>query len=384
MNRRVYLDYAATTPVDERVFEAMKPYLTTHFGNPSSVHVFGREAKDALEAARNTIARFLNASPGEIVFTGSGSEADNLAILGYALAHKHKGNHIITSVIEHSAVLKTVKYLETNGFDITYLPVDSKGRIDLNDLKKAITPQTLLITLMTVNNELGNINPIREIGEIAKEHGIIFHTDAVQAFGKMKLDMQELPVDLLSMGAHKIYGPKGVGALYVRRGVRVQKILFGGSQERDKRPGTENIAGIVGFAKAAQICYDEFDEETGRIKELRDYFRDRLLAEIPYISLNGDTDNQLFPFLNVSFKNVEGESLLLSMDIKGIAASAGSACASGAIEPSHVLRAISDTNDIAHTSIRFSVGRFTTKDDIDYAVNEIKPLVERIRNLSNY
>lgn len=382
--KSIYLDYAATTPLDERVLSAMLPYLKDHYGNPSSVHSFGRKAKDALEQARRTLASLINAHPSEIVFTGSGSESDNLAILGYALSHQYKGKHLITAVTEHNAVLNTCRYLEEMGFEVTYLPVDSRGRISLEDLKAAIRKDTLLISIMMVNNELGNIYPIREIAQIAHERGVVVHTDAVQAFGKMEINIEQLGIDLLSMAAHKIYGPKGVGALYVRRGIRIEKILFGGHQERDRRPGTENVAGIVGFAEAARICYEELELESRRIGELRDYFEHRVLTEIPDVQINGDPGNRLFPFSNLSFRNVQGESLLLALDIRGVAVSSGSACSSGAVEPSHVLRAIATDDELANTSLRFSFGRFTTREDIDHVVNEIKPLVERIRKLGAY
>jgi cysteine desulfurase len=382
--RKVYLDYAATTPVDERVVEAMLPYLKEHFGNPSSVHEFGRIARDAIESSRRKLAELLDAHPSEIVFTGSGTEADNLAIRGFAYTHRDKGNHIITSKVEHSAVLNTCRALEKEGFEVTYLDVDEKGNIDLTQLENSITSKTILITIMTVNNELGTIYPIREIGEIARKRGIVFHSDALQGFGKMPMSMKELPVDMISMGAHKIYGPKGVGALYVRRGVRIQKILHGGHQERDRRPGTENVAGIVGFVKAAEICIENMQEESSEIGKLRDYFQERIFQEIEDVALNGDPEHRLFPFLNISFKNVEGESLLLALDVKGIAASAGSACSSGAVEPSHVLKAIDPSEERALTSIRFSLGRFTSKEDIDYVVDEMKPIIQRLRALSNY
>lgn len=382
--KRVYLDYAATTPLDKRVLESMLPYLKDQFGNPSSIHEFGRITRDAVEDARRKLAKMIGAHPSEIIFTGSGTESDNLAIMGYAYSHREKGNHIITTQIEHNAVLNTCRFLEKNGFEVTYLEVDEKGRIDLEQLEKSIKKETILISIMTVNNEIGNIYPIDQIGQIARKYGVAFHTDAVQAFGKMKMDMNQIPVDMMSMGAHKIYGPKGVGALYVRRGIRIQKILHGGHQERDRRPGTENVAGIVGFARAAEICMENLEEEATRIGKLRDYFQMKLLNEIEDVSINGDPEHRLFPFLNVSFKNVEGESLLLALDIQGIAASSGSACSSGAVEPSHVLKAISRSEEVALTSIRFSLGRFTTEEDINYALETIKPLIQRIRNLGNY
>lgn len=355
--------------------------MTEQFGNPSSVHSFGRAAKKALEEAREQVAQLIGAEPREIVFTSGGTEADNLAIIGTAMANQKKGKHIITSSIEHHALLDSCKWLEKNGFEVTYLPVTDKGLVRVEDLVAALRDDTILISIMHVNNEVGTIQPIEEIGKIARERGIIFHTDAVQSVGKIPVDVNELQVDLLSLSAHKIYGPKGVGALYIRKGTRVEPRNFGGGQERKRRPGTENLPGIVGFGKAAELARINLPEEQKLIL-LRDKLIDGLLERIPDIQLNGDREKRIPTNVNVSIRFLEGEALLLSMDLKGIAASSGSACTSGSLDPSHVLLAMGICHEIAHGSLRMTLGRDNTEEDIDYVLEELPPIVERLRSMS--
>jgi cysteine desulfurase len=383
MDKRIYLDYAATTPVDPEVLEAMMPYYTDSFGNPSSIHWFGRENRKAVEDARAVIATQLGAgAPNEIIFTGSGSESDNMAIRGVAAANREKGDHIITSSIEHHAVYDTCRALEKEGFHVTYLPVDAAGLVDPEDVVKAITPGTILVTIMHANNEVGTIQPIAEIGKILRERKILFHTDAVQAVGNIPLDLRELSVDLLSLAAHKFYGPKGVGALYVRRGVRVNPLIYGGAQERNRRAGTENIPGIVGMAKALELANKDLESQVKRLTQLRDYLIDRVLDEFECVRLNGDRVRRLPGNANFSFEFIEGESLLLNLDLKGIAASSGSACTSGSLEPSHVLLAMGICHEIAHGSLRLTLGKSTTREQIDYVLEVLPEIVTKLRAMS--
>ncbi len=382
MGNKVYMDNAATTPLKKEVLDAMLPYLTENYGNASSIYQTGREAKAALDGAREAISKTLNASPKEIYFTASGSEADNWAIKGAAMANKARGNHIITSAIEHHAVLHTLQHLEKNGFEVTYLPVDENGQISLKDLENAIKDTTILITIMFANNEIGTIQPIKEIGEIAKKNRILFHTDAVQAYGHVDIDVKELGVDMLSVSAHKIYGPKGVGALYMRLGINVENFMHGGAQERSKRAGTENVAGIVGFAKAASLACGNIEKDKERLTKMRDRLISGIEEKIPYIKFNGHRTERLPNNVNFSFRYIEGEALLLMLDMKGIAASSGSACTSGSLDPSHVLLAIGLPHEIAHGSLRLSIGDFTTEEDIDYVLETLPGIVERLRAMS--
>ncbi|GAV24299.1 cysteine desulfurase NifS [Carboxydothermus islandicus] len=380
---RIYLDHGATTPLAREVLEEMMPYLTEKFGNPSSIHAFGREARKAIEDAREKVAKAINASdPGEIVFTGGGTEADNLAIKGIARAYKHKGNHIITSAVEHHAVLDACLALQKEGFEVTVLPVDEYGMVSVEDVKKAITDKTILITIMHANNEVGTIQPIAEIGEIAREKGIYFHTDAVQTVGKIPVDVKELKVDLLSLSAHKIYGPKGVGALYVRKGLKLEPLANGGGQERKRRPGTENVAGIVGLGKAIELAVAEMPEESARLTKLRDKLIKGVLDKIPYVRLNGHPTKRLPHNANFSVEFVEGESMLLMLDMKGIAASSGSACTSGSLDPSHVLLAMGIPHEVAHGSLRLTLGKANTEEQIDYVLEVLPGIVERLREMS--
>ncbi|MEN1759259.1 cysteine desulfurase NifS [Anoxynatronum sibiricum] len=378
----VYLDYSATTPIKPEVLEAMMPFLTQQYGNPSSLHSFGRESRKAVDNARDQIAKTLNASPDEIFFTGGGSEADNWAIKGTAYALKSKGRHIITTAIEHHAVLHACEYLEKEGFQVTYLPVDENGLISLDDLKNAIKSDTILISVMYANNEIGTIQPIEEIGRIAREHRVLFHTDAVQAYGHLEMDTKNLPVDMISISAHKLYGPKGVGALYLRKGVRIHNLIHGGGQEKKKRAGTENIAGIVGFGKAAELAYIDVETHDQRLTALRDDLKNQLMEAIPYTRLNGHPERRLCNNVNLSFEFIEGESMLLSLDMVGIGASSGSACTSGSLDPSHVLLAIGLSHEIAHGSLRLTLGDMTTQEEIDYVVKQLPPIVQRLRDMS--
>ena len=378
----IYLDNNATTKTDEEVVKAMMPYLLENYGNPSSIYKIGRENRKAIEEARETVAQILNCEPNEIYFTSGGSESDNTAIRGIAYSYIKKGKHIITSKIEHPAVLETCKQLEKEGFEVTYIGVNENGIIDLEELKKAIKPTTTLITIMYANNEIGTLQPIKEIGEIAKENKIIFHTDAVQAVGNIKIDVKELNIDSLSLSGHKFYGPKGIGALYVKKGVQFNKLINGGHQERNKRAGTENVAGIVGLAKAMELAYSNLDEHNKKIKELRDYYVSQVKEKIPYIKINGDMEKRLPGNSNISFRFIEGESLLLNLDLKGICASSGSACTSGSLDPSHVLLAIGLPHEIAHGSLRISIGKYNTKEEIDYVVENLVEIVGRLREMS--
>jgi cysteine desulfurase len=380
----IYLDYNATTPIDERVLSAMLPYLKEEFGNPSSIYSLAQRARRAVEEAREELAKLLNADPKEIIFTSGGTESDNFAIKGIAYANQDKGKHIITSQIEHHAVLNTCKFLEKQGFHITYLPVDRYGVVDLDALEKSITPQTILISIMFANNEVGTIQPIKKIGEIAKRHGVYFHTDAVQAVGKIPIDVKELGIDLLSLSAHKFYGPKGVGALYVRKGVKMSSFIQGGEQERGRRGGTENVAGIVGLGKAAEIAQEEMVEEEKRVRALRDELERRLLERIPEVVLNGHPQNRLYNTLSICVKYVEGESMLINLDREGICASSGSACTSGSLEPSHVLLAMGVPPEIAHGSLRFSLGKFNKEEDVERVSEVLPSIVEELRKISPF
>lgn len=380
--KTIYLDNNATTKTDEEVVKAMMPYLLENYGNPSSIYKIGRENKKAIEDSREKIARILNCEPNEIYFTSGGSESDNTAIRGISCSYKNKGNHIITSKIEHPAVLETCKQLEKEGFEVTYLGVNDKGIVDLEELKKAIKSTTILITIMFANNEIGTLQPIEEIGKIAKEHNIIFHTDAVQAVGSVKIDVKELNIDSLSLSAHKFYGPKGIGVLYVKKGIPFQKFVKGGHQERNKRAGTENVAGIVGLTKAMELVYRDLEEHNNKIKELRDYYVSQIEEKIPYIKINGDREKRLPGNSNISFRFIEGEGLLLNLDLKGICASSGSACTSGSLDPSHVLLAIGLPHEIAHGSLRVSIGKYNTKEEIDYVVENLVEIVGRLREMS--
>lgn len=379
---RIYLDHAATTRMDDEVLKEMYPYLQEAYGNPSSIYQLGRETRKAVETARERVAKVLNCQPNEIYFTAGGSESDNTAIRGIANSYRQKGNHIITSSIEHPAVLETCKYLEKQGFEVTYLGVDENGIIRLDELKAAIRPTTILITIMYANNEIGTIQPIAEIGAIAKEHGIVFHTDAVQAVGTLKIDVQAENIDSLSLSGHKFYGPKGVGALYVRKGVRFEKFVQGGHQERNQRAGTENVAGIVGLGKAIELADAHREEYNEKIRALRDYYVEQVEARIPYIKINGDREKRLPGNSNISFRFIEGEGLLLNLDLKGICASSGSACTSGSLDPSHVLLAIGLPHEIAHGSLRVSIGKENTKEEITYVVDQLVEIVGRLREMS--
>lgn len=380
--KRVYLDHSATTPVRQEAAELVQEYMTESYGNPSSVHAFGRKARQGLERAREQVAGAIGASPEEIVFTSGGTEADNLAITGVARKYASKGRHIITSAVEHHAVLDTCRNLIKEGFQVTILPVDEYGMIRLEDLEAAITRETSLISIMHVNNEVGTIQPVEQIGKIARERGVLFHTDAVQSLGKVAVNVEDLKVDLLTGSAHKIYGPKGTGFLYIKKGTGVLSLTYGGGQERQLRPGTENIPGIVGLGLALELAVQEMPQEMLRMKELRDYLITGLKKKIPHIRLNGHPEIRVATNVNLSFEFVEGESLLLSLDLKGIAASSGSACTSGSLDPSHVLLAMGICHEVAHGSIRMTLGRDNTKEDIEYVLSQFPVIVERLRAMS--
>ena len=379
---RIYMDNAATTRVTQPVLEAMMPCLTTVYGNPSSVHAFGRDARRLLDEARAKVAAALNAKPNEIYFTGCGTESDNWAVRGSAYALKAKGNHIITSAIEHHAILHTCQQLEREGFKVTYLPVDEYGQVSAADVEKAITPETTLISIMTANNEIGTIQPIAEIGAIARAHGVRFHTDAVQAVGAIPVDVKAMNVDLLSLSGHKLHAPKGVGALYIRSGVRLERLMNGGAQERTQRPGTENMPSIVGLGRAIELATAHLDEKAAYVSALRDRLINGILVTIPDTRLNGHPTNRLPGNCNVSIRYIEGESMLLNLDIKGIAASSGSACTSGSLDPSHVLLAIGLTHEVAHGSLRFSLNEDNTEEEVDYVIKSLDEVVKRLRAMS--
>ncbi len=378
----IYLDNSATTPLKKEVLDAMMPYLTQHYGNPSSIYTIGRDAKAAIETARQQVADAIGATPAEIYFTGCGSEADNWAIKGIARAKEKKGKHIITSAIEHHAVLHTLNYLEKQGFEVTYLPVDEFGKISLDELENAIRPDTILITIMTANNEVGTIQPISEIGNIARAHNVVFHTDAVQAIGTLEMDVKEMCVDMLSLSAHKFGGPKGVGALYVRNGIRPEIFMHGGAQERARRAGTENVASIVGLGKAITLATKNIPEKAEKLSALRDYLIEHIMKEIPYVKLNGHPTDRLPGNANFSFHFIEGESLLLMLDLNGIAASSGSACTSGSLDPSHVLLAMGLPHETAHGSLRISIGEENTKEEIDQVIALLPQIVQKLRDMS--
>jgi len=380
--KNVYMDYSATTYVKPEVLEEMMPYFTEKFGNPSSFYGISRETKRAIDTAREKVAKGLNCLPDEVYFTGGGSEADNWAIKGIASAHKNKGNHIITTKIEHHAVLHTCQYLEKNGFEVTYLDVDSEGFINLDDLKNAITDKTILVSIMFANNEIGTIQPVKEIGEICKEKKIFFHTDAVQAVGNVPIDVKEMNIDMLSLAGHKIYGPKGIGVLYIKKGIKIDNLIHGGAQEKNRRAGTENIAGIVGLGKAMELATCNIEEHMEKMTALRDRLIDGLL-KIPYTNLNGPRGEKRLPGnVNVRFRFIEGESILLSLDFKGVCASSGSACTSGSLDPSHVLLAIGLPHELAHGSLRLTLGAGSTEEDVDYVLEVTPPIIERLRNMS--
>lgn len=380
--KKIYLDNNATTPIHPEVKEFILPFLGEKFGNPSSIHWAGRDVRKAIEDARENVAKLINADPKEIIFTGSGTEANNTAIKGIAFQNWDKKGHIITSSVEHSSVLNTCRYLEKKGFEVTYLPVDEYGMIDPEDLKKAIRRETILISIMMANNETGNIYPIVELVKIAKERNILFHCDAVQSPGKIEVDVKKLGVDMLTISAHKIYAPKGVGALYIRKGLRIDPLITGGHQEKNRRGGTENVIGIVGFGKACEIALKEINEVPQKVKKLRDKLEKGIVERIPDVKVNGHPEKRIPTTLNVSFLYVEGESILLHLDMEGIAASSGSACTSGTLDPSHVLLAMGIPHEIAHGSVRFSLGRETTEEDIDKVLEVLPPIIERLRSFS--
>lgn len=378
----IYLDNAATTRTAPEVVEAMLPYFTEHFGNASSIYALGSASKKAVNAARRTIAESIGAKMEEIYFTAGGSESDNWALKAVAEAYEGKGRHIITSKIEHHAVLHTCEYLQKNGFEVTYLDVDETGLISVEALKAAIRPDTILISIMFANNEIGTIEPIAEIGAIAKKHGILFHTDAVQAFGQLPIDVEELHIDLLSASAHKLNGPKGIGFLYVRNGLKLRSFIHGGAQERSKRAGTENVPAIVGFSKAVERAMLMMEEKTQKELKLRDYLMKRLEEEVPYAFVNGHRQNRLPNNVNISFRFIEGESLLIMLDMKGICASSGSACTSGSLDPSHVLLAIGLKHEEAHGSLRLTLSEENTMEEMDVVVEEVKEIVDKLRAMS--
>ncbi len=379
---RIYFDHSATTPVDCEVANLMVEYMTNKFGNPSSVHSFGRETRKAVDEAREKVATLLGATSNEIFFTSGGTESDNLALKGVAYGNRRKGNHIITTAIEHHAILHTCEHLESQGFSITYLPVDEYGMIRMDDLKQAITEKTILISIMFANNEVGTIQPIKEIGQLAREKGIYFHTDAVQAVGSVPINVKDLNIDLLTLSGHKFHGPKGSGALYIRRGVRIEAIQHGGGHERNMRAGTENVPGIVGLGKAAEIAKMEMDNKIAHTSRLRDKLIAGVMQNISHTKLNGHPTQRMPSNANFSFLFVEGESLLLNLDLKGIAASSGSACTSGSLDPSHVLLAMGMTHEVAHGSLRLTLGRGNTEAEVDYCLEVLPVIVERLRQMS--
>jgi len=382
-NRKVYLDYSATTPVKQEVVDEMVPYFTEHFGNASSIYSTGMEAKDAVEHAREQVAALINAEPKEIIFTSGGTESDNWALIATARRLAPKGKHIITSAIEHHAILHSCDYLVKEGYEVTYVGVDHDGLVDPAEVEAAIRPDTILISIMYVNNEVGSVQPITEIGAIAKKHGVLFHTDAVQAAGNVPIDVKAMNIDMLSMSSHKIYGPKGIGAMFVRTGVNLPTYIHGGAQERKKRAGTENVPAIVGFGKAAEIARLNFDEHVKHISSLRDHFVERVLAEVPDTYFNGSREHRHPGNSNITFEFVEGESILLYLDFAGISCSSGSACSSRSLQPSHVLTALGIPVELIHGSIRFTFGDPTSLEDVDYTVDRIKEVIEKLRSISS-
>jgi len=382
MENNIYLDHAATTPMDPLVYEVMKPYFIDKFGNPSSIYQTGQIAKNAIEKSRLQVAEILNAKPEEIIFTSGGTESDNLAILGVARANKHKGKHIITSNIEHHAVLHACEALEKEGFEVTYIPVEKNGIVSPDKVKKAMRDDTVLVSIMYANNEIGTIQPIAKIGRTCKKRDIPFHTDACQTTGALMLDVDKLHLDLMTINGSKMYGPKGVGVLYIRKGIALSQIMYGGGQEKKIRPGTENVPAIIGFAKALEIAEKEREKESKRLTKLRDYMIKEILNKIPKTQLNGDAINRLPNNVNISILEIEGESLLLRLDMKGISASSGSACTSGSLDPSHVILALGKPSFVAHGSLRFTLGRSTTKKDIDYVLEVLPKIAEDLRAIS--
>lgn len=382
MGKLIYMDHAATTAVRSEVLDAMLPYFTEKYGNPSSVYTFASRNKDVINVSRDIIADSIGAKPEEIFFTGGGSESDNWALKAAAEAFSEKGRHIITTKIEHHAILHTCQYLEKQGFDVTYLDVDEKGMVDTGRLEASIRPDTILISVMTANNEIGTIEPVSRIGAIAHEHGILFHTDAVQAYGQIPLDVNAMNIDMLSCSGHKLNGPKGVGFLYVRSGVKIGSFIHGGQQERGRRAGTENVPGIVGMGKAAELAVLSMNERMGRETEIRDHMIRRIIAEIPYSRLNGHESERLPNNINISFQFVEGETILIMLDMAGICASAGSACTSGSVDPSHVLTAIGLPKEISHGAVRLTLGYENTMEEGDFVVDNLKRIVENLRNMS--
>lgn len=380
--KNVYMDYSATTPVKKEVLDAMLPYFSEHFGNPSSLYSIAQESKEALEKARGQVASLIGAKANEVFFTAGGSEADNWALEGVADALKDKGNHIITTKIEHHAILHTAEYLEKHGIDVTYLDVDAEGRVNPEDVENAITDKTVLISIMMVNNEVGTIEPIKEIAEIAHNHGILLHTDAVQALGNVPIDVDNMGIDLMSMSGHKIYGPKGVGALYIRKGTKISNFIHGGAQEMKKRAGTENLAGIVGFGKAAELANENLEIHINRVSELRDYFISEVTSKIPDTIVNGSMEHRHPGNANISFEYIEGESMLILLDMNGISVSTGSACSSKSLTPSHVLSAMGIPVERIHGTLRFTIGDPTTKEDIDYVIEKLVEIVQKLRELS--
>jgi len=382
MDKMIYMDHSATTPVKKEVLQEMLPYFSEFYGNPSSVYQLSSKSKLAIDKAREQVAKGIGAKKNEIYFTGGGSESDNWAIKGIAYRHKEKGNHIITTKIEHHAVLHTCEYLQKQGFEVTYLDVDQYGMVNLQELEKAIKDNTILISIMFANNEIGTVQPIKEIGEIARKHKVLFHTDAVQAVGSIEIDVNEMNIDLLSMSAHKLYGPKGVGALYIRQGTRIDPLIAGGAQERNKRAGTENIAGIVGTGKAVELAYEHLEENNKKLVALRERLIRGIQDNIPHVRLNGHPEKRLPGNVNFCFQFIEGEALLLSLDMVGVAGSSGSACTSGSLDPSHVLLSIGLPHEIAHGSLRLSLGLSNTEEEVDYVVEQLEGIVERLRKMS--
>lgn len=382
MDKLIYFDNAATTPVRKEVLDTILPYFNEHYGNASSVYSIARESKKAIDKAREQVANALGAEPAEIFFTAGGSESDNWALKGIAESMSSKGKHIITSVIEHHAILHTCEYLESKGFEVTYLPVDEYGKVRIEDLKAAIRPDTILISIMFANNEIGTIEPIAEIGKIAKEKGIYFHTDAVQAVGHVKIDVKEMNIDMLSLSGHKLGAPKGIGALYIRKGVKLKSFIHGGAQERGRRAGTENVPGIVGLGKAIEIAVNEMDEVTPKLIKMRDKLITELTSKISHTKLNGHPVDRLPGNVNLSFEFIEGESMLLFLDMNGICASSGSACTSGSLDPSHVLLSIGLPHEKAHGSLRLTLGHMNTEEEVDYIIEKLPPIVQRLRDMS--